>query len=256
MTTAIIIPARYASTRLPGKPLLEETGKPLIQHVYENACKVGGVSQVIIATDDLRIADVVKGFGGEVAMTSPDHTSGSARAAEVAQTIDAEIVINLQGDEPEVNPTDIEFLIDLQKELTPFASTLACAFPSSRQSGPGAPQDPAAVKVILGEEISERRYFARHFTRYLQPYPLSRSGNLAAPERYFLHVGIYAFRRDNLLAFAEWPMGALEQSEKLEQLRILENGNRVAVGLIDEASPGIDTPEDYESFVQRKLSGR
>ena len=254
MKAAIIIPARYASTRLPGKPLLAETGKPLIQHTYEQAKKSRRASAVIVATDDARIFDAVRSFGGEAMMTAKTHESGSARAAEAAAVLDAEIIVNLQGDEPEIDPRDLDRVIDLQASGAAFASTLACRFPADAISGPGSPEDPSAVKVILGNSLGANAFRAVYFTRAICPYPRDDHGSIAHPEDYFLHVGIYAFSRASLAAFANAPPGALEQIERLEQLRILEMGEAIAVGVIDRAAPGIDTPEDYQAFVTRCAS--
>ena len=251
MRAAIVIPARYASTRLPGKPLLAETGKPLIQHVYEQAAKARRASRVVVATDDARIVGAVSAFGGEAVMTSPDHQSGTVRVAEAAAGLDADIIVNLQGDEPEVDPGDLDALIDIHARTGLFASTLACRFPQSAVGGPGSPDDPSAVKVIMGETLAPGIARARYFTRHLCAYPRREDGAIAAPERYYLHVGVYAFSRESLAAFAAAPCGALEAAERLEQLRILEMGEAIAVGAVAAAPPGVDTPEDYAAFVRR-----
>ncbi|WP_375202301.1 3-deoxy-manno-octulosonate cytidylyltransferase [Hyphococcus sp.] len=255
MKAAIVIPARYASTRLPGKPLLAETGKPLIQHVYENALKVREAACVIVATDDARIFDAVTGFGGKAVMTSDAHETGSARIAEAAETIDADIIVNIQGDEPEIEPHHIDELINLQATSGAFASTLACPFPSDATAGPGSPEDPSAVKALLGAALDENARWARFFTRHQAVWPRDADGRITRPERYYLHIGVYAFSKASLMAFAAAPAGALEKGERLEQLRILERGEKIAVGLIPRASPGIDTPEDYEAFVARVSKG-
>lgn len=255
MKTAIIIPARYGSTRLPGKPLLDQTGKPLIQHVYEQARRVKNADQVVVATDNKRIFDCVAGFGGGVVMTSDEHETGSGRVAEAAQSLDAEIIVNLQGDEPEIDPVYIERLIHLHTNSKAFASTLACRFPSNAVSGAGSPDDTAAVKAILGDAISEKTYWARYFTRYFFPVPRDSFGAIKTPSDYFLHVGVYAFSKESLMAFASAPMGALEKVERLEQLRILEMGEAIAIAEIPAAAPGIDTPADYDAFVMRWSEG-
>lgn len=251
MKAAIIIPARYASTRLPGKPLLAETGKPLIQHVYEQAASVKRAAAVIVATDDARIADAVKAFGGQVVVTSSDHETGTARVAEAAAHVDADIIVNLQGDEPEIDPQDIDALISIQTRAQSFASTLACRFPETATYGTGSPDDPSAVKVIMGDGLGEGVWRARYFTRRLCPFPRRNSGAIKEPQRYYLHIGVYAFSKASLSTFAAAPSGALEASEQLEQLRILEMGEAIAVGEIKVAAPGIDTPEDYAAFVRR-----
>lgn len=254
MKAAIIIPARMGATRLPGKPLLAETGKPLIQHVYEQARRVASADQVFVATDDAGIRDAVSGFGGATIMTGEADT-GTARVAEAAADIDAEIIVNLQGDEPEIDPAHIDRLIALQAATGAFASTLACPFPELAQSGSGSPDDPAAVKAILGDAIGTDAFWARYFTRAVCAWPREDDGRIAAPSKYFLHIGVYAFSRTSLAAFTKAPAGALETSERLEQLRILEMGEQIAVGIVSQAAPGIDTPQDYERFVARVRRG-
>lgn len=251
MKAVIIIPARYASTRLPGKPLLAETGKPLIQHVYEQAAQAKHASRVIVATDDERIANTVTAFGGEAIMTSPDHETGTARVAEAAAEVEADIIVNLQGDEPEIDPGDLDALIAIQALGKSFASTLACRFPEAAISGSGSPDDPSTVKVIMGESLAAGVSSAQYFTRHLCAYPRGADGGVKEPQRYYLHVGVYAFSRSSLAAFAAAPCGALEASERLEQLRILEIDKVIAVGEVKAAAPGIDTPEDYAAFVKR-----
>lgn len=248
MKTVIIIPARYASTRLPGKLLLEAGGKPILQHTYERACRAGGVSEVIIAADDERIMAAARGFGAAAVMTSPAHRSGSERVAEAARGLDADIIVNLQGDEPEIDPANIERLIAAQTAFAPFASTLACPFPDDARL-----DDPSAVKAIFGKPLDKaasrrRTYEALYFTRALAPH---RREGLPARSDYFLHIGIYAFRRDSLQTFAAAPCGRLEAIEQLEQLRILEMGEAMTVSLVDRAAPGVDTPEDLEALRKR-----
>ncbi len=251
MKAAIIIPARYASTRLPGKPLLCETGKPLIQHTYEQAMRAKHASTVIVATDDHRIVDAVTGFGGKAVMTSPEHATGSGRVAEAAMATDADIIVNLQGDEPEIDPAHIDLLVDIAAGVECFAATLVCPFDRSARSGPGSPEDLAAVKAILGGQLADGVFNAQYFTRSQCVYPRDAQGMIIAPEKFDLHVGIYAFRRSNLMQFTKWDAGMLETAENLEQLRILENGGAIAVGKIDAAPVGIDTPDDYQAFVAR-----
>ncbi|MEM8935250.1 MAG: 3-deoxy-manno-octulosonate cytidylyltransferase [Pseudomonadota bacterium] len=251
MSALIVIPARYASSRLPGKPLLDASGKPLIQHTYEQAKKVRSVNDVIVATDDDRIRAAVEGFGGTAVMTSPDHQSGAERVAEVARSSDAHLVINLQGDEPEIDPEDIDQLITAKTKAPSFAATLACPFPADAASGAGSPDDPAAVKALLGRNIAPDLFEARYFTRNVCAFPRAPDGAIEDPTQYYLHIGVYAFSRDSLMEFARIPPGFLENAERLEQLRILEAGEKIAVQLVNAAPPGIDTPSDYQSFLAR-----
>lgn len=240
MKAAIIIPARFASTRLPGKMLREAAGKPLIQHTCERARQAKRASKVIIATDDERIVKAARGFGADAVMTDPAHSSGSARVAEAARKIDADIIVNLQGDEPEIDPANIDRLIALQSARAPFCSTLACPFPKSAD-----PADPSAVKAILGREIEEGAHEAIYFTRARAPFPRDGGGE------FYLHLGIYAFRKESLQAFAAAPEARLEKIEKLEQLRMLEMGEKILVALVGASAPGIDTPEDFAAFKTR-----
>jgi len=246
LSAVAVIPARYASTRFPGKPLANRTGKYLIQHVYERVRQARSVDRVIVATDDERIAAAVRSFGGEAAMTRADHPSGTDRIAEVAASLDACLVLNVQGDEPEIEPSSIDMLLDLMNSH-PEASmgTLACPFPADAD-----PADPNAVKVVVDHDG-----FALYFSRSLIPYPRDAAGKAGAPGNWLLHLGIYAYRRDFLLSYAKLRPSRLEQIEKLEQLRALENGHRIAVGLVSRAGIGIDTPQDYEAFVRRTSRG-
>ncbi|WP_306250898.1 3-deoxy-manno-octulosonate cytidylyltransferase [Parvularcula sp. IMCC14364] len=255
MRAVIIIPARYASSRLPGKPLLAETGKPLIQHTYEQAA-ASKADEVIVATDDERIATAVQAFGGRVAMTSADHESGTARVAEAARDLEADIIVNMQGDEPETEPDSLNHLIDVHERALSvaepaFVSTLVCPFSPEPVTGPGSPEDPSCVKAVLsGEQNGYRR--ALYFSRALVPFPRDDNGRISDPTAYYLHLGVYAFSMDSLQAFSSLPASALEHTEKLEQLRILEAGHKVAAGVISSAPPGVDTPEDYAAFVRRQ----
>jgi 3-deoxy-manno-octulosonate cytidylyltransferase (CMP-KDO synthetase) len=229
--TAVLIPARWASTRFPGKPLHLIAGKPLVQHVWERACRAKGVDQVIVATDDMRIAESAFAFGAEVAMTSPRCVSGTDRCAEVAGRLKGfRQVVNVQGDEPLVDPAlisrlaatlDAERSLDMATAATPF----------------GAGEDPAnphAVKVVLN-----RAGNALYFSRSLLPFP--RDGR---PAPWLRHLGIYAYTTRFLLQFVKWPPGKLERIESLEQLRALENGASIRVLKARGASVGVDTPED------------
>ncbi len=245
MKSVAVIPARYASTRLPGKPLLNRTGKLLIQHVYERVSQARRISKVIIATDDRRIFQAVESFGGCAAMTRDDHVSGTDRVAEVTAGLDADIIVNVQGDEPEIEPADIDRLVDLLGESRDCQmATLACPFP--RDADPG---DPNAVKVVV-----DRDGRAIYFSRSPIPYPRDGHDLLEHRSEFLLHIGIYAYRRDFLLQLAAWPAGRLERIEKLEQLRVLERRCGIAVGVVERAAVGIDTPADYEAFVRRTLA--
>ncbi|MGE0407952.1 MAG: 3-deoxy-manno-octulosonate cytidylyltransferase [Amphiplicatus sp.] len=245
MKTAIIIPARYASTRLPGKMLLEAAGKPLIQHVYEAARRARRADIVLIATDDARIENAARGFGAEVVMTDPGHTAGSARVAEAALGLDADIIVNLQGDEPEIDPAHIDRLIGVQAAHAPFASTLVCPFPAD-----ASPDDPARVKAVLGRPAGEGVHEALYFTRARAPFPRDGAG------AFHLHVGLYAFRAASLQTFARAPEARLERIERLEQLRILEMGERILAAIVPTAAPGVDTPEDFAAFKTRAQTRR
>jgi 3-deoxy-manno-octulosonate cytidylyltransferase (CMP-KDO synthetase) len=240
MKTAVVIPARYASTRLPGKPLLRETGKYLVQHVYECACQAQGVDQVIVATDDPRIASAVKGFGGRVEMTRRDHASGGDRVAEVARRLDADCVVNLQGDEPLIETSAIEMLIRLVGETDADMATLAAPLLSVEQW-----RNPNCVKVVC-DSAGQALYFSR------SPIPFVRDGQpdfSVRPPRFLQHLGIYAYRRRFLLTLADLPPHPLEILEKLEQLRVLAHGRRIQVGVVAHSTPGVDTYDDYLRFV-------
>lgn len=242
--TLIVIPARYASTRLPGKPLLAATGTPLILHTVAAAARVKG-ARVVVATDDLRIFETVRAAGAEAVMTRADHQSGTDRVAEAAHGIDVDIVVNVQGDEPEVDAADIERLINThalaQDGPRPaFASTLVCPFPDD------VPTDnPNAVKAVLGAPDALGVRSALYFSRAAIPFPRQRAF------RPFLHLGLYAFTPASLAAFPHLARTPLEEVESLEQLRLLEHGHRIAVAEVAAAAPGIDTPADYAAFVAR-----
>ncbi|MEM7740475.1 MAG: 3-deoxy-manno-octulosonate cytidylyltransferase [Pseudomonadota bacterium] len=239
----IVIPARYGSQRLKGKMLLAETGKPLVQHTWEAACRVDG-ADVLIATDDSRIEDVAQAFGAEVAMTDPNIPSGSARVAAAAQGRDASVIINLQGDEPEVDPNNIVRLIEghIQAsagERPPLISTLACPFPADAD-----PHNPNTVKVVT--TMTKKNWEnALYFSRSVMPFPRTREHQ---PK---LHIGLYAFSPEPLQIFASLTPSSLAETESLEQLSALEAGMSIAVMMVDRAAPGIDTIEDYQAFVGR-----
>jgi 3-deoxy-manno-octulosonate cytidylyltransferase (CMP-KDO synthetase) len=238
-----VIPARFASTRLPGKPLLAETGRPLIQHVVDAARRATRLTRVIVATDDPRIAEAVARFGGEAVLTRADHPSGTDRVAEVASALpDAAIIVNLQGDEPEVSGDTLDQVVKLLED-DPEAPMATLATPIHNIE---TYHDPSCVKVVCSGQ-GRALYFSR------SPIPHHRDGPPTAqgtPLGY-LHLGLYAYRRDFLLRLAALPPSPLESAEKLEQLRVLESGQPIALGIVDEPSVGIDTPEDYRRFVAR-----
>jgi 3-deoxy-manno-octulosonate cytidylyltransferase (CMP-KDO synthetase) len=239
MKTAVIIPARYASSRLPAKPLLRETGKFLIQHVYERACE-SNADTVIVATDDIRIADAVKSFGGNVVMTRDDHPSGTDRVAEVAANLDAELIVNVQGDEPMIEPATLDTLASLLlNDRDAEMATLAVPIASMEQW-----RDPNCVKVVCDKQ-GRALYFSR------SPIPYVRDGQPNFSTGGFLqHLGIYAYRRKFLLKLATLPPEPIEETEKLEQLRVLALGYRIQVGVVALAHRGVDTPADYQRFVE------
>ena len=239
-----IIPARWSSTRFPGKPLAQIKNKPMIQWVVEQVQKASRISEVIVATDDDRILDAVTGFGGKAVMTSQDHATGSDRIAEVASGLNCDIVVNVQGDEPEIAASSIDLTVRLLEE-NPNAvmATLATPIRSRSQL-----EDPSCVKVTF-DSGGQALYFSR------SPIPHAREGCerllSAKPPVFHQHIGIYAYRREFLFELAEMPPTPLEQTEKLEQLRVLEAGHRILVGVVDEPTVGIDTRADYEAFVIR-----
>ena len=247
MKTAIIIPARFASSRLPGKPLLRATGKFLIQHVYERACQARA-DAVIVATDDDRIRQAVESFGGRVVMTRGDHPSGTDRVAEVARHLDADVIVNLQGDEPLIDPATLNRLPDmLAQDPQADMATLAVPIRSLERY-----QDPNCVKVVC-----DRRGRALYFSR--SPIPFVRDGVpdfAQQPPRFLQHLGLYAYRRDFLQHLATLPPEPLEEIEKLEQLRVLALGYKIAVGVVQHAGRGVDTPADYERFVAALAGAR
>jgi 3-deoxy-manno-octulosonate cytidylyltransferase (CMP-KDO synthetase) len=239
VSVTVIIPARYASTRLPGKPLLAATGKPLIQHVVENVQPARGVDRIVVATDDERIRAAVEAFGGEAVLTRADHPSGTDRIAEAAGTLglgEQDIVINVQGDEPEIPPECLERLIALLESTDAPMATLATPLPAG-QAG-----DPNKVKVVCS-----RGGRALYFSRAKIPHDRDGEGTAG----YLWHLGVYAYRVGFLKRFAALPPTAAEVAEKLEQLRALEHGQSIAVAVVDYHGTGIDTPEDYAAFVKR-----
>lgn len=249
MEITVIIPARYDSSRFPGKPLAELMGKSLVQHVYERAKQAKLVNRVIVATDDKRILDSVKAFGGECLMTSKDHETGTDRIAELAKEIDSTIVVNVQGDEPYIRPDSIDMTIKpLIEDSSLLMSTVKVKIEDIKEIF-----DLNVVKVVTDKDD-----FALYFSRWPIPFYREKwSGILngkddqtfPAPTPYsFKHLGLYVYRKDFLLDFSKWPQTPLEKVEKLEQLRVLENGYRIKVIESEHDSVGVDTPEDLEKL--------
>ncbi|MEO2014246.1 MAG: 3-deoxy-manno-octulosonate cytidylyltransferase [Fuerstiella sp.] len=249
MNVVGIIPARLQSSRLPEKLLLQETGKPLLQYVWEVATASSALHDVIIATDSERIFDTVQSFGGHAEMTA-DHPSGTDRVAEIARRCcaGAEVIVNLQGDEPELEPDTIEALVAAIHRGNTEMATVAAPIRDA-----GVVSDPDCVKVVVDDK-GQALYFSR------STIPFSRDTSVAdllsadGMSPWLLHVGLYAYRRDFLLSLTSMPPSSLEQLEKLEQLRALQSGARIAVAVVPQAAVGIDTAEDYAAFVQRQLA--
>ena len=234
----VVIPARFGSQRLPGKPLLAKTGKPLIRHVYERVRMARRVDRVVVATDDERILRAVEEFGGEAVMTSPKHESGTDRTAEAVRRIPCDAVINVQGDEPEIDPALIDRLAEtLRKDAR--ADWVTAAVPTR---GSKSLANPATVKIARDAEG-----YALYFSRSAIPHERGH----AFPRKALLHVGIYGFRRSALMRFAKSRPSPLEKTERLEQLRALELGMRIRVLDTPRSERSIDTPADYRAFVER-----
>lgn len=257
VVSQIVIPARLGSTRLARKMLLAETGKPLVQHTYESARRSKSARGVCVATDHEEIAAAVRAFGGEVVMTSPECASGTDRIAEVARRMnDVDIFVNVQGDEPEADARAIDRVIELLEERpeVPMATVVA---PLRKKE---LLDDPACVKCVFaadpgapGDAAGRLSGRALYFSR--SPIPHAREwddGLLSAePPHFFHHMGLYAYRRDFLDQFSRLARSPLEKLESLEQLRVLEAGYAIWVGVVERASVGIDTPADYAAFVER-----
>jgi 3-deoxy-manno-octulosonate cytidylyltransferase (CMP-KDO synthetase) len=226
-----VIPARYASTRLPGKPLQLLAGLPLIQHVYQKVQAAGIFGKVVVATDDQRIRDAVLSFGGAVEMTSPEHTSGSDRIAEVVAEMPTDIVVNVQGDEPFITTAALQTLVDQFQNKTVQVASLM--HPMQKDFA-----NPNRVKVVCDKED-----FALYFSRSLIPFHRQQEAN----QSYFQHIGVYAYRKQALLEFVQTKPTVLEKIEKLEQLRFLENGIKIKMAQTDYKGFGIDTLEDLKA---------
>jgi 3-deoxy-manno-octulosonate cytidylyltransferase (CMP-KDO synthetase) len=236
-----VIPARYASMRLHGKALAEIAGRPMIEHVYRRAAAAESLDGVWVATDDARIQAVVEAFGGRAVMTRADHPSGTDRIAEAAAPLDAEVVVNIQGDEPLLDPREIDRVVE------PFARLpeLVMSTASVPIHDPRDIEDPSVVKVV-----TDAQGYALYFSRL--PIPFYRSGE---PRPRMKHLGLYAYRKEFLLRYAALPRTPLEQAEGLEQLRALEHGYRILVVPTEHDSIGVDTPEDLER-ARQLMEGR
>jgi 3-deoxy-manno-octulosonate cytidylyltransferase (CMP-KDO synthetase) len=239
---AVLIPARHGSTRLPAKPLLRETGKFLVQHVQERALRAPGGPRVVVLTDDDRVGAAVRSYGGEVLRTSPDHASGTDRCAEAATRLSEAVLVDLQGDEPLFDPRDLARAAEAAAEPGTDMATLAHPFAS-----PAHRASPHAVKAYVGPDG-----FAIDFLRE-EPDPAERARR-GLPEPMH-HLGLYAWRRERLLAFAALPRAARETSERLEQLRAVEHGWRIRILVASRPAFGIDTREDYDRFLSLWRSG-
>jgi 3-deoxy-manno-octulosonate cytidylyltransferase (CMP-KDO synthetase) len=236
-----IIPARWSSTRFPGKPLHPIANKPLLWHVWERCRRAKSLDSLIIATDDMRIAKAAFDWGAEVAMTSKNHQSGTDRIAEVARkSPQFDLILNIQGDEPLVEPAVLDRFVEALHS-NPKIGIVTAAHPFSNAAEAASPHQ---VKVIVDLDGD-----ALYFSRYAIPFPRNRSVSI----KYLRHQGIYGFRRKALLDFVKWKPTPLERAESLEQLRALENGVKVHVLLMKHGSPGVDTPADAKAL-ERKLA--
>src|SRR5580700_5447848 len=240
-----VIPARLQSSRLPRKLLLSETGKPLLQYTWEQACQARSLTSVVIATDSDEIARVVRGFGGRVEMTG-EHPSGTDRIAEVVRRCcrDAEIIVNIQGDEPEIEPSHIDLLVKtLSDRAGVEMSTLATPITSRTEL-----DDHSCNKVVCADD-GRALYFSRSTIPYVRDAVWDELLQTNSP--WLLHLGLYAYRSEFLLKLAKLPPSRLERLEKLEQLRVLEMGANIQVAVVQHRSVGIDTPDDYARFIER-----
>lgn len=240
----VIIPARFSSQRLPGKPLVQIGDKPLIQWVYERALQIKQAKQVLIATDDQRVESVAKKFQANVVMSPSNIASGSERVGFVAQNLDAEIIANLQGDEPFISPEAVdEAILALKNESGLNISTLACPLDSEDEW-----RNPSVVKVLVDKAMN-----ALYFSR--SPIPFFRDDNYSTLKHAKKHIGVYVFRKSFLMQFLQWEETPLEKAEKLEQLRILENGYKIRVIITENNSIGVDTPDDV-TYIETLIKNR
>lgn len=237
-----VIPARFASTRFPGKPLVQINGKSMVQRVYEQVLKCPAVQTAVVATDDARIFDHVAAFGGKVVMTDPGHPSGTDRCAEVAQLYpDASFVLNVQGDEPYIQPEQIELLVStLVRDPGTAIATLGKSI-----TDPSALANPNIVKVVVNQ-LGQAIYFSRHPIPFVRNAPFDQ---WLEHRTFYKHIGLYGFARETLLKVAKLPPSPLEMAESLEQLRWIDNGYRISMGITQLETIGIDTPEDLEKVL-------
>jgi 3-deoxy-manno-octulosonate cytidylyltransferase (CMP-KDO synthetase) len=230
-----VVPARYASTRFPGKPLAAIAGRPMIQHVVERVRKAKLVSRVVVATDDARIKSVVEAFGAEAILTRADHANGTDRVAEVAARVSAEIYVNVQGDEPLIDPGTVDAVISAMLE----DESVQIATPCVAIEEPKDIMDPNVVKVVRDFD-GNGIYFSR------APIPWVRDTNANVKAQHWKHLGLYGYRREAVLEYQTLPPGDLERVEQLEQLRWLENGFRIRVAETDYDAVSVDVPSDIE----------
>lgn len=239
-----IIPARYASTRFPGKPLADMNGKPMIQRVYEQVKKC--VNRVFVATDDERIFNAVKAFSGDVVMTSESHKSGTDRCAEAYNNIGSgeDVIINIQGDEPFIKPEQIEAVMACFDDTSTQIATLVKPF--SENDGIDALINPNSPKVVLGVN-NEALYFSRSIVPYVRGCDVQE---WLKTNTFYKHIGMYAYRADALAEITKLPQSSLEKAESLEQLRWLQNGYKIKVGITSQETIGIDTPADMQKALE------
>ena len=230
-----VIPARYASSRFPGKVLASIAGKTMLQHVWERASQARYLTDVVIATDDQRVRAAAEEFRARVLITRSDHASGTDRAAEVASASNAAVIVNIQADEPMIDPAAIDAaVLGLLDQEDVLMTTL-----KKRIESPSEITDPNVVKLVT-DRAGDALYFSR------SPIPYLRGATADFPTVYFKHIGLYAYRREFLLSYSDLPVGPLEQAERLEQLRALENGFKIRVIETEYESLGVDTPSDWE----------
>ncbi len=242
-----IIPARYASTRFPGKPLADMNGKPMIQRVYEQVKKC--VDKVFVATDDERICNAVTSFGGNVVMTSANHKSGTDRCAEAYNAIGGgeDVVINIQGDEPFIAPSQIEAIMECFTDNSVQIATLVKPF--TENDGIDALMNPNSPKVVLGVD-NQALYFSRSVIPFVRGVDMN---DWLKSRTFYKHIGMYAYRAEVLLEITKLPQSELEKTESLEQLRWLENGYKIKAGVTTQETIGIDTPDDMQKALEFML---